>query len=155
MEVPGASRINLIRKPTTISVSARCARISLTDHLSGAGRLRSFDVGCYPLNVLLCCFVHCVRLPPLCEYGTRGRHWGVASVRGHGRDSVRRRGRADYPNLAGKANQWPVIGGQFRALSSRYSALILSCQARLTRTCDQFPSNKTSAGERLCISRQW
>src|SRR6266702_5783422 len=70
----------------------------------------------------------------------------VASVRGHGRDSVRRRGRADYPNLAGKANQWPVIGGQFRALSSWHSALILSCQARLIRTCDQFPSNKTSAG---------
>jgi len=46
----------------------------------------------------------------------------VASVRGHGRDSVQRRGRADYPNLAGKANQWPVIGGQFRALSSRYSS---------------------------------
>src|SRR5437879_12612741 len=59
-----------------------------------------------------------------------------------------------YPNLAGKANQWSVIGGQFRALSSRYSALILSCQARLTRTCDQFPSKKTSAGERLCISRR-
>src|SRR5436309_1089529 len=68
------------------------------------------------------CALPIFRLPPLCEYGTRGRHWGSHVSESHGRDSVRRRGRADYPNLAGKANQWSVIGGQFRALSSRYSS---------------------------------
>src|SRR3989441_1755742 len=117
-------------------------------------RLLPFDVSCYPLNVLLRCFVHCVRLPPLCEYGTRGRHWGSHVSESHGRDNVQRKEQADYPNLAAKANQWSVMGGQFPALSSWHSALILSCQARLIRTCDQFPSNKTSAGERLCISRR-
>src|SRR5580698_1066297 len=45
MGVPGAARIERMRQPTTISVSARCARISATDHLSGAGRLRSFEGG--------------------------------------------------------------------------------------------------------------
>jgi hypothetical protein len=34
-----------IRKPATISASARCARISLTDHLSGAGRLPKLGSG--------------------------------------------------------------------------------------------------------------
>src|SRR5580692_12156047 len=45
MGVPGAPRIERMRHPTTISVSARCARISTTDHLSGAGRLRSLEAG--------------------------------------------------------------------------------------------------------------
>src|SRR5580700_11051290 len=45
MGVPGAARIERIRQPTTISVSARCARISATDHFSGAGRLRSLEGG--------------------------------------------------------------------------------------------------------------
>src|ERR1700676_4731831 len=43
MGVPGAARIERMRHPTTISVSARCARISATDHLSGAGGLRSWE----------------------------------------------------------------------------------------------------------------
>src|SRR5690348_13341676 len=45
MGVPGAASIERMRHPTTISVSARCARISATDHLSGAGRLRNLDEG--------------------------------------------------------------------------------------------------------------
>src|SRR6266404_4964470 len=44
MGVPGAPRIERTLHPTTISTSARCARISATDHLSGAGRLRNFAV---------------------------------------------------------------------------------------------------------------
>src|SRR5580704_3840147 len=47
MGVPGAARIERMRQPTTISVSARCARISPTDHLSGAGRLRSLEGGAF------------------------------------------------------------------------------------------------------------
>ena len=43
MRVPGAPRINRIRKPPANSASVRCAGISPTDHFSGAGHLRSFD----------------------------------------------------------------------------------------------------------------
>src|SRR4029077_1170032 len=45
MGVPGAARIERMRQPTTISVSARCARISATDHLSGTGRFCSLEGG--------------------------------------------------------------------------------------------------------------
>ena len=45
MGVPGAPSIERMRQPMTISASAKCARISLTDHLSGAGRLRSLEAG--------------------------------------------------------------------------------------------------------------
>src|ERR1700722_5312257 len=45
MGVPGAARIERMRQPTTISVSARCARISATDHLSGAERFHSLRDG--------------------------------------------------------------------------------------------------------------
>ena len=45
MGVPGAPRICRNLQPITISESARCARTSATDHLSGAGRLRNFAAG--------------------------------------------------------------------------------------------------------------
>src|SRR5580698_10635594 len=40
MGVPGVPRMKRMRKPPTISVSTRWVTISVTDHLSGAGRLR-------------------------------------------------------------------------------------------------------------------
>src|SRR6266540_899379 len=43
MGVPGAPRIARIRQLTTISTSAKCARISAMDHFPGAGRRCSLD----------------------------------------------------------------------------------------------------------------
>src|SRR5256712_4282873 len=85
-------------------------------------RLLSFDVGCYPLNVLLCCFVHCVRLSPLCEYGTRGRHWGSRVSERSWQGQRTAKGTSGLSESCGQSesvasDRWSVPGTQFSVLS--------------------------------------